>query len=533
MVQITPQVGGTVMAIMADDTDFVKAGQPLVQARPGRCPGRARAGRGAAGADGARGAHALRQQRHAGGAGHAARRPTSARAQSDVARAQDDLKRRQPLVGNGAVGRRKSSTTPDAQLANAKSALAAAQAGVAAAREQLASNQSLTEGTSVEQHPNVLRRRRQGARGLPRAAARRRCRRRSTATSPSARVQLGQRVAAGTPLMSIVPLDQVWVDANFKEVQLRNIRIGQPVDAHGRRVRQEGRVPRHGRRPGRRHRRGLRAAAGAERHRQLDQGGAARAGAHRARPEAAHGASAARRPVDGCRGRRRQRRAARCWPTRRAAGARRRRRSSTRSTPAPTPRCSASSPPTSAGRAASRATARAGAALPATAARRDPAPRRRRGVDAAQPAQSQRPRRRACRPPRNAPRRPVAAGDPREGSGPAAAAPAAPARAAEHPPLQGSQLVLRHDRAVARDLHERARHVDRQRVDPGDRRRPGRQPDAGHLGHHPLRGRQRDLGAAHRLADAALRPGAPVHRQRAAVRASRRGCAAWRRTSRR
>ena len=59
-------------------------------------------------------------------------------------------------------------------------------------------------------------------------------------------VQLGQRVAAGTPMMSIVPLGQVWVDANFKEVQLRNIRIGQPVkltaDVYGSKVEYTGKV---------------------------------------------------------------------------------------------------------------------------------------------------------------------------------------------------------------------------------------------------------------------------------------------------
>ena len=59
-------------------------------------------------------------------------------------------------------------------------------------------------------------------------------------------VQVGQRVAPGAPLMSIVPLDQVWVDANFKEVQLRNMRIGQPVtltaDAYGKSVEYHGKV---------------------------------------------------------------------------------------------------------------------------------------------------------------------------------------------------------------------------------------------------------------------------------------------------
>jgi len=59
-------------------------------------------------------------------------------------------------------------------------------------------------------------------------------------------VQLGQRVAAGTPLMSIVPLNQLWVDANFKEVQLRNIRIGQSVkltaDVYGKKMEYAGTV---------------------------------------------------------------------------------------------------------------------------------------------------------------------------------------------------------------------------------------------------------------------------------------------------
>lgn len=59
-------------------------------------------------------------------------------------------------------------------------------------------------------------------------------------------VQVGQRVAPGTPLMSIVPLDGVWVDANFKEVQLRRMRIGQPVtmtaDVYGSSVKYHGRV---------------------------------------------------------------------------------------------------------------------------------------------------------------------------------------------------------------------------------------------------------------------------------------------------
>ncbi|CAN7483004.1 HlyD family efflux transporter periplasmic adaptor subunit [Pseudorhodoferax sp. LjRoot39] len=257
LVQITPQIGGTVMAILADDTDRVQAGQPLVQLDPAD-------GRVALEQAEAQLAQTVRQVRTlyanngALGAQVALRdadvvraRTEIGRAQSEVARANDDLNRRQSLSGNGAVSREElhhAQTT----LANTKSALAAAEAGVqsaqaaaAAAREQLASNQSMTEGTSVEQHPSVL-------------AAAAKVREAWLATQRAAlpapvsgyvakrSVQLGQRVAAGTPLMSVVPLDQLWVDANFKEVQLRNIRIGQPVkltaDVYGKKVEYKGEV---------------------------------------------------------------------------------------------------------------------------------------------------------------------------------------------------------------------------------------------------------------------------------------------------
>jgi membrane fusion protein (multidrug efflux system) len=167
-----------------------------------------------------------------------------AKARSDIARATDDLNRRQSLVGNGAVSREELNHA-QTQLANANSALTAAKAGVIAAREQLSSNQALTDGTRIEQHPSVLV-----------AAAKVRevflAMQRTALKAPvdgyvaKRTVQLGQRVAAGTPMMSIIPLNQVWVDANFKEVQLRNIRIGQPValvaDLYGKKVEYKGTV---------------------------------------------------------------------------------------------------------------------------------------------------------------------------------------------------------------------------------------------------------------------------------------------------
>jgi membrane fusion protein (multidrug efflux system) len=243
VIQITPQIGGTVMSIMADETDFVKAGQPLVQLDPADAKVALQQAEAAL-------AQAVRQVRtlYANNGSLAAqvtlRQSDIVKAQSDIARAQDDLQRRRELSGNGAVSKEELNHA-ETTLANAKSALAAAQAGVVAARGQLVSNQSLTDGTSVAQHPSVL-------------AAAAKVREAYLATQRVAMpapvdgyvakrtVQLGQRVAAGTPMMSIVPLNQLWVDANFKEVQLRNIRLDQPVkltaDLYGKKVEYDGKV---------------------------------------------------------------------------------------------------------------------------------------------------------------------------------------------------------------------------------------------------------------------------------------------------
>ncbi|MGJ7528614.1 HlyD family secretion protein [Variovorax sp. GB1P17] len=243
VIQITPQIGGTVMAISADDTDFVKAGQPLVQLDPADAKVALEQAEAAL-------AQAVRQVRtlYANNGSLAAqitlRQSDIVKAQSDIAKAQDDLQRRRALSGNGAVSKEELNHA-ETQLDTAKSALAAAQAGVVAAKEALVSNQSLTEGTSVAQHPSVL-------------AAASKVREAYLATQRVAMpapvdgyvakrtVQLGQRVSAGTPMMSIVPLNQLWVDANFKEVQLRNIRIDQPVkltaDVYGKKVEYTGKV---------------------------------------------------------------------------------------------------------------------------------------------------------------------------------------------------------------------------------------------------------------------------------------------------
>ena len=243
VIQITPQIGGTVMAILADDTDYVKAGQPLVKLDPTDA-------KVALDQAEANLAQAVRQVRtlYANNGSLSAqitlRESEVSKAQTEIARATDDLNRRQSLVGNGAVSKEELNHA-QTQLANGKSALASALAGVAAAKEQLLSNQAMTDGTAIDQHPSVQ-------------AAAARVREAYLATQRAAlpapvdgyvarrTVQLGQRVTAGTPLMAIIPLNQLWVDANFKEVQLRHIRIGQPVhltaDLYGKKVDYKGTV---------------------------------------------------------------------------------------------------------------------------------------------------------------------------------------------------------------------------------------------------------------------------------------------------
>lgn len=243
VVQLTPQISGTVLAIKADDTDFVKAGQLLVKLDPADAQvalDQAEAQL----AQTVREVRTLYANNSTLKAQIALREADLARAQSEAARAQDDVSRRSPLLASGAVGKEEFNHA-SSQLSAAKSAVVAAQSAVEAAREQLLSNQTLTDNTSVEQHPNVLR---AAARVREAALAVKRADLLAPVDGYVAKrsVQLGQRVQAGSPLMSVITLNQVWVDANFKESQLRNLRIGQPVsltaDMYGKKVEYHGKV---------------------------------------------------------------------------------------------------------------------------------------------------------------------------------------------------------------------------------------------------------------------------------------------------
>ncbi|WP_199055430.1 HlyD family efflux transporter periplasmic adaptor subunit, partial [Aquitalea sp. ASV15] len=172
-------------------------------------------------------------------------------ARSDLERSRLDYSRRQALARNGSVSGEELSNAGNA-LAVAEAAFHAAEAGARqseanyrAALGALKNNQALTADSTVATNPEVLlaRARRDQARlDLERTIIRAPL----DGTVAKRQVQLGQRVQAGAPLLSIAPLQQAHVDANFKEVQLEKVRLGQPVkltaDLYGDSVEYHGKV---------------------------------------------------------------------------------------------------------------------------------------------------------------------------------------------------------------------------------------------------------------------------------------------------
>ena len=243
VLQITPQITGTVVAIQAEETDFVRAGQVLVEldasdARVALEQAQAQL------AQTVREARALFANTAALGAQVKLREADVQRAQTDVQRAQDDVNRRAPLVPRGAVSQEEFQHV-SAQLSAAKSGLNVAQSALDAAKEQFNAGQTQTEGTRIESHPNVARaaaKMREAYLGLQRV----------NLLAPidghiaKRSVQVGQRVQAGAPLMTLVALNQLWVDANFKESQLNELHIGQSAeleaDVYGNKVTFHGKV---------------------------------------------------------------------------------------------------------------------------------------------------------------------------------------------------------------------------------------------------------------------------------------------------
>ena len=213
VVQITPQVTGTVIAVNADDTQTVKAGDPLVVLDPADA-------RVALEQSEANLGQVVRQVRGLFADDNQYQAQVEVR-EADLSRAQDDLRRRMMVAQTGAVSLE--------EISHARDAVKSAQAALDAAKQQLASNRALTANTTIADHPNV-----EAAAAKVRdaylASARNTLPAPVTGYVAKRSVQVGQRVSPGNPLMAIVPLNAVWVDANFKEVQLKYMRIGQPVE---------------------------------------------------------------------------------------------------------------------------------------------------------------------------------------------------------------------------------------------------------------------------------------------------------------
>lgn len=229
VVQITSQVNGTVIGINVEDTDYVKAGEILVRLNPADAEVALQQAE-AQLALAVRQARTLYADNKTLRARIVERKAELQRALADASKAREDLGRRQAVVAEGAVSREELQHAQTA-LDNALNAVAAAKADLAAAEQQLASGRALTEDTTVASHPSVQ----QAAANVKAAYL---AKIRSNIVSPISgqvakrNVQIGQRIQTGMPLMAIVPLKQVWVDANFKEDQLRDMRIGQPVHLH-------------------------------------------------------------------------------------------------------------------------------------------------------------------------------------------------------------------------------------------------------------------------------------------------------------
>jgi len=153
-------------------------------------------------------------------------------AQSAVEKAKADLDRREHLAGNGFVSReeltnfRNAYVSAQSNLRQAQASIAQAEASRGAAQESYAANQALIQGTSVDNSPDVAAAKAaldQARLDLQRTVIRAPI----DGVVTNRQVQVGQRIAAGNSVMTIVPIGAVYVDANFKEGQLERVRPGQ------------------------------------------------------------------------------------------------------------------------------------------------------------------------------------------------------------------------------------------------------------------------------------------------------------------
>jgi membrane fusion protein, multidrug efflux system len=212
-VNVTSQVAGTVVAVLAEDTQLVTPGQALVKLDPTDSEVALAKAKSAL----ASAVRQVRQQTEMASQYDAA----IASRKLELARAEADLKRRQPLLSDKAI-------SPE-EVAHAREAVENARAALDLATRQSAAAHALVDGTPIADNASVLQAKAAFREAWINAE-------RNAIVAPvggyvaQRSVQVGSRVQPGQPLMMIIPLHDLWVDANFKESQLRNIRIGQPVE---------------------------------------------------------------------------------------------------------------------------------------------------------------------------------------------------------------------------------------------------------------------------------------------------------------
>jgi membrane fusion protein, multidrug efflux system len=212
-VRVSSQVGGTIVEVFARNTSRVSAGQVLARLDP------TDAQQALDGAEAAL-AQSVRQVRQRTAETGGLDALIEARA-LELKRAQDDLARREPLLADKAVSAE--------EVMHLRDTVAMARAQLQQARGQGSASHALVDGLPIRQNPLVNQQRtayRDAWLALKRTAI----------VAPVSgyvvqrSVQLGQHISPGEPLMTVIPLQDLWLDANFKESQLRNLRIGQKAE---------------------------------------------------------------------------------------------------------------------------------------------------------------------------------------------------------------------------------------------------------------------------------------------------------------
>ena len=230
IVQITPQISGTVQSVEVEDTDFVKAGQLLVRLEDNDMRLAYERAQNEL-------INAIRQNQQLIAVSHQTEAQVIAQ-KSQLARLRTDLKRREALAGTHAISAE--------ELSHARAAVNEGVAALNAAEAQdRAAKAAIGTDIPLRQQPAVLT-------AISHIKEAWLNLQRTEIKSPidghiaKRNIQIGQKVSPGTPMMAVVPLQDVWVDANFKENQLANMRIGQPAtltaDIYGSDVKYKGHI---------------------------------------------------------------------------------------------------------------------------------------------------------------------------------------------------------------------------------------------------------------------------------------------------